>query len=226
MVSRRVNRFRRRRPFRRVVRKQRRRYRKTFRRSSNRTNGNFTCQVRTQVDLIASAGTGVETTHIVRPTLSTFGELAELIDNFEAYRIHYVRVKVVPYANTSTPDDPIGEYVSAPYHKPVTTTSNITAANLLSIDRSRVFQGNSTSTRTFVPAIRTATQVGDSVVLSNTVFRPRIEISSDSIKIPHYCGLYAFPPSSNSTMGAPLPRYSIVTTAKVTLYNQKTFLLK
>ncbi|UDN67417.1 capsid protein [robinz virus RP_736] len=156
----------------------------------------------------------------ITPSLSSFVEFNALRDNFEAYRIRKVKVKITPRANQSQTDTLVGPYYSAPYHRPVNTT-NINQQTILSIDRSRQYAGTATSRRSYVPAILelvlVSTGASPTTQAAKTCWRPRIEASTaDTYTIPHFCGIYYFSGKND---------YEITTTAFVEFINQKNVTL-
>ncbi|UDN67411.1 capsid protein [robinz virus RP_526] len=185
-----------------------------FRPRRNRSNGNFFCKGKTSITIVV-AGTGTQLQIV--PTINGFVEFNNLKNNFEAYKIRKVKVKITPRANTSYPGGVYcGNYISAPYHKPV-TTSTVTEESLLSIDKSRVYSGFATSTRSYVPAILelvlVSTGATPTTQASKTCWKPRIEINgTSSFDIPHFCGLYYFSGQN---------QYDVETTVMVEFINQK-----
>ena len=142
---------------------------------------------------------------------------------FEAYRFHWFKVKVTPYNNVSTWDGAVGPYVSASYKKPFDTTK-VNPSTLLSLDNSRQYHGNSTSNRAFVPAIHLEANANNGTTGSIIRWRPRIEIKdAGSTQVPHYCGIYSFPPAQVDTVtkDASIVTYWFRIEGMVTLYNQK-----
>lgn len=159
----------------------------------------------------------------ISPAFSDFPELETFATTFEAYRFHYCKVKVTPYGNTSSWDGQVPPYVSASYKKPF-DNEKLNADKLLSLDNSRQYHGNSTSMRTFVPAIHIQGAAGTDLFTSGVIkWRPRIEIQDTSSgNIPHYCGIYSFPPSVKDPAGdAANMTYWFRIECMVTLYNQK-----
>lgn len=207
-----------------------RRYRAAGRRSIRRRPrrkirksraGNFTLLVRKSIsqDVNATQGTFLQ----ISPRLTDFDETIAFTPQFEAYRIHYIKVTVRPHFNTTAPDLAVAPYHIAPWHKPA---KNINTNIIRSIDRCKTYNGTRTASRTFVPAVVTGIgsilDTGDKTILSKTSWRPRIEIVGTSTAIQHYCGLIFFPPA-DSVGATPKLTYEIETTMKITYYNQKLY---
>ncbi|WBG01487.1 coat protein [Army ant associated cyclovirus 9] len=195
-----------------------RRYRRHFKR---RRTSNYTMEARHTQNVIMESTQGQVV--IVAPTLYEFNELVGFADKFEAYRFQRVTVKITPTANTSDATDQVTHYVTAPWHRKIETPANVTTNALLSVDRAREYQGNSTSRRTYVPAVSTVTAYGSGddfkTSLSVIKFRPRIEnVDSNALNLPHYCALIAFDQTANAESAI---TYQITTTVRCTFYNQK-----
>lgn len=159
----------------------------------------------------------------VAPSFVQFSELEGFANQFEAYRFHWFKVKVTPYCNISSWDGQIGPYVSASYKKPFDATK-VNPDTLMSIDNSRQYHGNSTSNRSFVPAIHMEAGANNGTTASVIRWRPRIEIKDNfSTQVPHYCGIYSFPPASTDaeTKEVAIVTYWFRVEGMVTLYNQK-----
>lgn len=151
-----------------------------------------------------------------------FKELSALKDIYEAYKFLTCTVKITPKINVSSATSQVDHYVCAPYHKYISNPKTLSAENILSLDKSREYHGASTSTRRYVPAIVEATssvslpdpdKAPEDTSLCRLKYRPRIEIrGSDSIKIPHFCGIYSFGGGSS---------YQVTIRSRVRMYNQK-----
>lgn len=229
MLRRRRNRFRRTRlPFKRRYRFSRR-IKRRFK-SRNSWTGNIRLQLRASYTLTTPGA------FIVAPSLNDFTELSAVFKNqFEAYRISKVTCKITPQCNTgwiSREPQPGGKtddtyancahYVSAPYHRATTSTTTLTPQNLLSLDRAREYSGFATSTRSFVPAVRTDVNIEGTANYSKVNWKPRLESTDpDVFNIKHYCAIYAF----GGTPGISYNAYNITLRAHVTFYNQKTTLI-
>ncbi|UDN67413.1 capsid protein [robinz virus RP_584] len=205
---------------RRPIRKRRLIRRKRFIRR-RRNNGNFTCKLSNISDATVTAS-GL--TLPLYTQIDQFPEASGLAANFEAYKIHNVRVKIIPKFNVGTAAAgaaQVGPYFSAPWHREV-TASNITYDSIRSIDKHRSYHGCSTSVRNFKPSILMAQLVtggGTTTHLQTTRFSPRIELgSADSGAVRHYCGLYFF---AGMESGAGTINYDVLLDMKVTFYNQK-----
>lgn len=201
----------------------RKRYKRTYRKK--RMNGNFYVNVRQTTIFKPESDIYFK---IIAPAFVDFPELVSLAPNFEAYKIMSVRVKVTPQSNVSTTEALSPHYVSAPWHKYVDNVKTLTIENLLTIDKSREYHGNATSTRRFVPAVSTVTYVGTDLEptqasLSKINWRPRIELTEQTAqKLPHYCGLYAF---ANHEGVGDSTTYQFTISMNVLMINQKSGLL-
>lgn len=196
----------------------RRRLSRRPRRRRGRTSGKLTFLCRNTHVVEVTGGLGLSVP--IAPTLQTFDEVSPFYNNFEAYRIWGVNVKVTPQFNISDPGTGVANYYSAPWHKEATGVT-ITTNSIQSIDRCKSYHGCKTTVRNFVPAIMAAVgTTGDGVTVGKTSWRPRLEFHKDSHKIPHYCALYYFSPNQVAASAANKYMYEIQITARVTLYNQ------
>lgn len=199
------------------------RRRRLFRRRAGGTSGNNIIVARRTFEAAP------ETFVPVIIKLQDFAEFVNFSALYEAYKILSVKVKVIPKANTSfigtssadgSPtriiDTDQEQYVSAPWHRAM-NPDIATVHQILSLDKSRLYHGNSTSRRSFVPAFMTSTviKVDDKTDVENAKlnWRPRIEFTSaNSTEIPHYCGVYKFGVGCT---------YQITYTVKCLFINQK-----
>ncbi|ADD62480.1 capsid protein [Cyclovirus TN18] len=209
-------------PIRRKLPRRRVARRRRFRRS-RRLRGNFTVLAkRTQVVVIQGDEGGTVT---IAPSLNDFTELAPLVPNFEGFRIWSVSCKIRPLFNVASDVGPVPRYYVAPWHKPTPTT--VDSNGVLSIDRSKSYNGTSGAFRRFVPALLSA--VGYSGIAGNQYgkieWRPRVELNSNTQSLQHYCGVVHWSKDQLPGAGAPSRRqYEIELIAKITLYNQKYFI--
>ena len=95
--------------YRRAVRKTRRLRKKFFRR---RRTGNFTLLCR-KVSVIAVPN-DQGYSYQVAPTLNDYAEVQPFLNNFEAYRIWNVKVKITPLFNVAESGNPVPKYYSDP----------------------------------------------------------------------------------------------------------------
>lgn len=165
---------------------------------------------------------------LIAPQASRFPAFESLRNLYEAYQFLRVRVKVTPTHNVADgaaghdSNDPGGDsyhYISAPWHRFVTAKSltELKDQDVLNLPRSREYHGEATSTRHFVPAIETMTQLPDrdgTVDSSVLKWKPRLEIVNNqhSFEIPQYCGLYY--------LGGPR-KYQFTMTVWARFYNYK-----
>uniref|UniRef100_A0AAU7E2B0 Cap protein n=1 Tax=Rousettus bat circovirus TaxID=3141902 RepID=A0AAU7E2B0_9CIRC len=211
---------RRRAPIRRKRRYVRRRRLRNFRRRPR--TGNFTLLVRdTSVHGIDPK---LGSTVPIFPRINDFKEATPYLQYFESYKIHWVSVKVSPLFNVTTSDKPVPRYYSAPWHR--TPPTAISTNTILSLDKAKSHNGCGTSFRRFVPAVLTASNVvGEPTThIGKINWRPKIAFDSTGQSIRNYCGFYHFSVDQVPLPDAKLRQYEFEITAKITLYNQKSFL--
>lgn len=130
----------------------------------------------------------------IAPSITTFPELISFYNLFETYQFLSVSVTCIPQANVAQQDIPTLTYASAPYHKPLTSVNAVTLNDIMTLDRSRQYQGVRRSFRRFVPAVSMDVRSGSTSVPAVQRYRPIITplqgFAGDSI--PHYCALYVF----------------------------------
>ncbi|BAP81874.1 capsid protein [Cyclovirus ZM38] len=210
---------RRRAPIRRRRRVIRRRRLRNFRRRPR--TGNFTLLVRdTSVHGIKPAeGSTVP----IYPRINDFKEAVPYLAYFESYKIHWISVKVSPLFNVAEPSQPVPRYYSTPWHR--TPPTIINTNTILSLDRAKSHHGCSSSFRRFVPAVLTTSNVvGEPTAhIGKINWRPKIAFDSTGQSIRHYCGFYHFSVDQVPLPNAALRQYEFEITAKITLYNQKSF---
>lgn len=213
MVSRRA-------PIRRYRRARRSIRRRPRRKIRARRSGNFVLKVRKTVSVLVPPKEGHQVHLAVK--LQDFNEIEAFFGSFEAYRIHYLKVKVIPQFNVADAKTYCPNYYLAPWHReePVVNSNTI-----LSIDKCKTYHGSRTAQRSFVPAVLASigTLGQTSFNYSKTSWRPRIELSGSAHTIPHFCGLLYF--GSNPTGASTVTSYpyEIEYECKITLYNQKNF---
>lgn len=194
----------------------RRRFRKPRRRSGNLT---FDCVLSTNIEIDKD-----HKLFNVGCMLDDFNEAKRLWDNFEAYRIWSLKVKIIPLFNVANPETPVPIVVSAPFHRPA---PDLDANGILSLDRSRTHRGTSKIQRSFVPTVLSAVRTNsnpDNNNLVKTSWRPRIELSGgSSTKVRHYGGLIYFDAQFGKVPYAKPRQYECQIIAKVTMYTQKGF---
>lgn len=204
--------------YRRAVRKTRR-LRKKF--SRRRRTGNFTLLCR-KVSVIAVPG-AEGYSYQVAPTLNDYAEVQPFLNNFEAYRIWNVKVKITPLFNVAESGNPVPKYYSAPWHRPgpVAIASN----SILSLDRAKSHNGTTTTFRRYAPCILTSIGIaGDTTQhLGKTEWKPKIAIQTSSTTIPHYAALYHWSQDQIPGPQAVTRQYELEISSVVTLYNQKNF---
>lgn len=205
---------------RRVVRK------RVYRRRNNLGNLSFLIRTTSVQNVISDQ----PLTLVIKPCLDDFFEARDLKNNFEAFRIHSVAVRIVPHFNISTGGNDCPPYISCPYK----TDIDKAAANidrLLTVDKARLHHGWRGTSRTFVPAVLSDISYsgdGGTIATANTKvnWRPRLEINCSSDKIPHYCGIIHFDKGLNPGTPKFNRIYQVIITAKVTFYGQRTLNVK
>lgn len=212
---------RRRAPVRRYYRPRTRRVIRRRRRRVRRSSGNFHINVRKSTQLVLDG----DKPHTVQvsPRFSDFNELEPFATAFEAYRIHSLRVTVRPHFNTAQPDSTAAPYYIAPWHK---LPGNVSTEVVRSIDRCKSYNGASTGSRIFVPAVLTAISNLDApeAIYGKTNWRPRIELVGKANDLRHYCGIIHFGSTAQTGSVPPPSRsYEIEYSARITLYNQKWY---
>lgn len=198
-------------------------------RRRRRTRGSkFTCIIRRTFTQVLQHDTAL--TYQIKPTLSDFNEALPFRDNFEAYRVHSVTIRVIPHFNNTTVSTTVPPYYSAPYHQEIDIPS-LTPERLLSIDRCKVHNGTASSIRSFVPAVLSDITYPVASGATNTSiakinWRPRLEIGCKSDKIPLYCGVYYFDKDVNPTATKFNRVYDFIVTCRITFYNQRYLTVK
>lgn len=182
-------------------------------------SGNLVLNCRVSRELIVPHKSGAQ--QAVSVSLNSYPELAGLYNSFEAYRIHNIRVKVIPQVTSTTSSTPIGPYHIAPWHREEPT---VNANTILSIDGCRTYKGTHCASRNFVTCV--LSNIGFTGV-TNSAFakanwRPRIELSGAGHSIPHYGGIIYWDPVADSTAAKGMS-YTVIMESRVTLYNQKGF---
>lgn len=195
----------------------RRRFRKRRSRSGNLT---FDCVLSTNIEITES-----HKLFNVGCMLADFPEAKRLWDNFEAYRIWSLKVKIVPLFNVANPETPCPIVVSAPFHRPA---PDLDANGILSLDRSKTHRGTARFQRSFVPAVLTGVRTNTVPPNENnfvkTAWRPRLELSGgDATKVRHYGGLIYFDAQFGTAPYKKGRQYECQIIAKVTMYSQKGF---
>ena len=161
------------------------------------------------------------------PSPSDFTEFMNIYDNFEAYKFKSLRLSIRPLFNVAPVSGSMPPYAFAPFHKFITTGISFTECQ--SLNKSRIYNGTRTAIRSFVPCALGAVQyVGTDGKIATTFgkahWAPRIEITADSIKTPHYCALASWDKVTQTgpNVNPPSPRqYEIICDAKIILYTQK-----
>lgn len=210
---------RRRAPIRRKRRYIRRRRLRNYRRRPR--TGNFTLLLRdTSVHGIDPK---VGSTVPIAPKINDFKECTPYLPYFEAYKIHYVSVKVSPLFNVAEPGRPVPRYYSVPWHRAPPTV--VSTSTILSLDRAKSHNGFSGSFRRFVPAVLTTANVaGDANThIGKVNWRPKIALEATAQGIRHYCGFYHWSIDQLPLPDSKIRQYEVEITAKVTFYNQKSF---
>lgn len=132
------------------------------------------------------------------------------MSNFEFYRIKRVVIEVIPNHNieqrAATTGENLGPYVIAPWHRPVATTSTITQANLVSIDKHKIYRATQRCRRSFKPNVLLYANDYNQVSWS-----PKLSTANPGQA--HYCALIAF--------GAGTAYYTVKQTVYATFYEQK-----
>uniref|UniRef100_A0AAU7E1R8 Capsid protein n=1 Tax=Miniopterus bat circovirus TaxID=3141887 RepID=A0AAU7E1R8_9CIRC len=206
--------------------KRRRVVRKRLRK--RRPLGNLTCLIRKTI--IQNVLSDAPLNLTIKPTLNDFFEANALKPNFEAFRIHSVSVRVVPHFNISTGGNDCPPYATAPFKTDI-DLGGMNLDRVLTLDKAKLHNGWAGSARTFVPAVLSDISYagnGGTVATTNTKvnWRPRLEINCSSDHVPHYCGLLVFDKALNPSTPKFNRVYSIILTAKVTFYGQRTLDVK
>ncbi|WBG01417.1 coat protein [Army ant associated cyclovirus hc] len=159
-----------------------------------------------------------------KPSASNFGEFNEIYKNFEGYRFKKLSVTIRPLFNTSSPTDPAPPYVVAPYHHE--STGGVTYLSAQSLNKSKVYNGCSTSHRTFVPCalgLHQFVQSGNATNWTATEARwsPRMECTGHAIEVPHFTNVVCFdrPTLPNTQQNY---QYEITLSAVFIMYTQKS----
>uniref|UniRef100_A0AAU7E3G8 Capsid protein n=1 Tax=Hipposideros bat circovirus TaxID=3141880 RepID=A0AAU7E3G8_9CIRC len=190
--------------------------------------GNLTCLIRsTSVQNVQNDN---QLTLVIKPSLSDFFEANVLKQNFEAFRIHSVSVRVVPHFNISTGGNDCPPYISCPYKTDIDSGA-LNIDRLLSVDKAKLHHGWRGTTRSFVPAVLSDISYsgdGGTVATANTKinWKPRMEINCSSDKVPHYCGIILFDKGLNPATPKFNRVYQIIVTAKITFYGQRSLDVK
>ncbi|AGN96212.1 capsid protein [Human cyclovirus VS5700009] len=166
-----------------------------------------------------------------KPKAEDFAEFSQLAGNFEAYKFASFTVTVRPLFNTSSQKESCPPYVSAPYH--VNLTQSIGFNECQSLNQCKTYNGTRTSYRRFVPAVLGAVQYVDNNGVVNTSFcktnwKPRLEITNQSTRIPHYCCVYVFDadavPKAEDLPIITARQYEITLNATFIMYTQKNIM--
>jgi len=159
----------------------------------------------------------------IAPRLDHFKELEDMSSRFESFQMVSVKVRVTPTFNVSGADKALSPYYSAPYHRPFPADLKQFTQSILSIDKSRTHHACSTMTRSFVPAIHVSqfVETGGAYTPYTYKWKPVIENTATSDKIPHYCGIIIFP-KTTSNYTNPVT-YAVQFQIKVIFRNQVYF---
>lgn len=210
-------------PARRFMRRRRGRVARRSRRFRRRRSRSGNLTIKCRYSTVQFITPSEHKTYDVSCVLGDFPEAERLWDNFEAYRIWNIKVKIIPLFNVADPKSPVPVVITAPFHR---AAPDLDANGILSLDRSKTHRGTSRIERNFVPAVLSAVQTQSigSTASVKTVWRPRIELIGDNAaKIKHYGGLAYFEKPFGSQPITFERHYEVQLECTVTFYNQKGF---
>uniref|UniRef100_A0AAU7E2S0 Capsid protein n=1 Tax=Coleura bat circovirus TaxID=3141865 RepID=A0AAU7E2S0_9CIRC len=170
--------------------------------------------------------TSAETSFVIKPSLSDFDEANVLKDSFESYRIHSLKLRIIPHFNVSSGQSNCPPYYIAPYKTDI-DRDKLTEGSILTLDKCRTHHGWRGSVHNYVPAVLSdISYVGTGGTVFNstskTNWRPRMEINCGADKIPHYAAILIFAKQPNKDTPAPFYRnYTFQLSAKISFYNQR-----
>lgn len=176
--------------------------------------------VKANTAAIVTLSVSGETSFAITPTIGSFSETTPFLTAFENYRIRRVICRVRPnfnigWAGTSGVGTTLAPYVIAAYHKAVATSSTLTIANILSLDKHKYVQAYRGTRMAFTPAVQTTITQGST---GDAVYQWKPLLSTNASP-QHYCGVICWPADGGA--GANPASYTVELQAHIEFMNQK-----
>jgi len=178
-------RYRKRYPFKKVLK----RYRP--RRRPRRPTGTVVIKANRVVTVTLGNG---PTRLVFNPSFDDFEEFKAFQPSYESYQFLSCKIRVRPNFNQVDGGNPLPPYVIAPWHKPILDATTITINSALSIDRHKMVQAHRIGTMKFTPSVHSSTIGENATTGVEYRYRPKQIIQpANQNNIPQDCGFVVWP---------------------------------